>query len=203
VLAAPARAEPPPSHVLVAAALLWLPIEFRALPPLAVAGGTDVSRGLGLLDALWLFLVAQPLRGIRFAVRARDVALAVAAFGAFAAVALPLGFATGFIAWHPQLALPHAAAVPPFVFLAIALPEEFLFRGLIQNALERLLSPRAALAVASLVFGLAHLPDPRNVLLATIAGAAYGWVYRRTGRVTAAAVTHALVDAVWVLLLRA
>jgi membrane protease YdiL (CAAX protease family) len=37
--------------------------------------------------------------------------------------------------------------------------------------------------------------------LATIAGVAYGWVYVRTGKVTASAITHALVDAVWVILL--
>jgi len=56
--------------------------------------------------------------------------------------------------------------------------------------------------VASVVFGLAHFPDPRYMLLAAFAGLAYGWVYERTGKITASAITHALVDAVWVVLLR-
>ena len=212
VALAPARdggdaepAGPAPRVVLAAAALLWLPIEFRLLPPLRVPapGGADVVRFLGLLDALWLFLVARPFRGAGLAPpRGSDLAPAIGAFVAFALVAVPVGLATGFIAWHPRLALPGAVGTPLLIYAAIALPEEFLFRGLIQNALERLLSPRLALGVASVVFGLAHLPDPRYVLLATIAGVAYGWVYRRTGRVTAAAITHALVDAAWVLLLR-
>ena len=37
----------------------------------------------------------------------------------------------------------------------------------------------------------------RYALLATLAGFAYGWVYRRTGRLAAAAVTHGLVDWTW------
>ncbi|HEU4925821.1 MAG TPA: CPBP family intramembrane glutamic endopeptidase [Vicinamibacterales bacterium] len=47
-----------------------------------------------------------------------------------------------------------------------------------------------------------NLPDARYVLLATLAGVAYGWVYQVTRRITASAVTHALVDWMWVLLLR-
>jgi membrane protease YdiL (CAAX protease family) len=81
-------------------------------------------------------------------------------------------------------------------------PEEFLFRGLIQNLLSRWLGVPLGLALASVVFGLSHLPDPRYAVLATIAGVAYGWVYLRTEKVTASAVTHALVDTVWVILLR-
>lgn len=197
--------EPPPLLVLAAAALLWLPIELDLVPALRVPAprGTDVSRFLGLADAIWLFLVAWPLPRAGFAPpRGRDVALAAAAFAVYSLVALPVGFATGFIVWNPRPTFPDAARAPALIYALIALPEEFLFRGLIQNAIERLMAPGAALAVASVIFGLAHLPDPRYVLLATVAGAAYGWVYRRTGRVTAAAVTHMLVDAVWVLLLR-
>jgi hypothetical protein len=42
------------------------------------------------------------------------------------------------------------------------------------------------------------LPDWRYVVLATIAGLAYGLVYQRTQRITASAITHALVDGMWV-----
>jgi membrane protease YdiL (CAAX protease family) len=130
----------------------------------------------------------------------RDAARALAAFLAYAVVALPVGLATGFLVWHPRPG-PTQALSPLLIYLVTALPEEFLFRGLIQNLLTRWLGPRQALAITSVVFGLAHLPDPRYVLLAAIAGVAYGWVYLRTGKITASAITHALVDTAWGVLL--
>ena len=91
---------------------------------------------------------------------------------------------------------------PAIIYLTSAVPEEFLFRGLIQNVFARIVGRGAALIAASVVFGLAHLPDLRYVALATLAGVAYGWVYARTGKITASALTHAAVDWIWVLLLR-
>jgi membrane protease YdiL (CAAX protease family) len=107
--------------------------------------------------------------------------------------------------------------------LFVGVPEELLFRGLIQEAFERLWGPRAGWAWASVLFGLTHVVKHvpklhltggteyrfhlivawlgalnwRYALLATFAGLAYGWVYRRTGRVSAAALTHGLVDWAW------
>jgi membrane protease YdiL (CAAX protease family) len=204
------RPTPPgraPVRELTAVALLWLPIEFRVLPPLPVPSptGADVSRLVGLVAGLQLFLVVRPLAnvGYTFALRAREIAVAATSFLAYAVVALPLGIATGFLHWHPRLAPGAVVATPLLIYLATAVPEEFLFRGLIQNLLARWWRhPRRALGATAVVFGLAHLPDPRYVVLAALAGVAYGWVYERTGRITAAAVTHALVDAAWVLLLR-
>ena len=195
----------PPVRELTAVALLWLPVELRLLPalPVPAPGGYDVARFVGLVDALFLFLIARPLPnvGYTFALRRRDGATAVLAFLTYAAVALPLGFATGFITWRPAVSVGAVVIRPLLIYLVTAVPEEILFRGLIQNLLTRWWEPARALAVSAVVFGLAHLPDPRYVLLAAIAGLAYGWVYQRTGRVTAAAVTHALVDAAWVILL--
>ena len=55
--------------------------------------------------------------------------------------------------------------------------------------------------VAAGVFGLAHLPDLRYVLLTTLAGIGYGWVYTRTGKITASALTHTGVNWIWGLFL--
>ncbi|HEU4641464.1 MAG TPA: CPBP family intramembrane glutamic endopeptidase [Gemmatimonadaceae bacterium] len=195
-----------PLRELAAVALLWLPIELHLLPPLPLPGrgGLDIARFAGLVTALHLFLAARPLQGVGYVhlVRRRELALAVAAFLLFAVVALPIGLATGFLRWGPSGAPVRVLLTPIIIYLATGIPEELLFRGLIQNLLGRWLGARAALPIASVVFGLAHLPDPRYVLLATLAGLAYGWVYQRTGKITAAAVTHALVDATWVVLLR-
>jgi uncharacterized protein len=195
-----------PWRELVAAVVLGSAIKFHLLPRLPVPAprGYDASRLVGLVAGLYLFVVARPLPGVGYvwAIRARDAGAAVLAFLAFAVVALPIGFATGFLVWHPQPSVANALERPLLIYLVTAVPEEFLFRGLIQNLLAGWLGERAGLAIASVVFGLSHLPDPRYALLATLAGLAYGWVYVRTGTITASAVTHALVDAAWVTMLR-
>jgi hypothetical protein len=51
------------------------------------------------------------------------------------------------------------------------------------------------LAVAGAVFGLAHYAGGiQYVLLATIAGIGYGWIYWRTNRIEASILTHFLVN---------
>jgi hypothetical protein len=190
-----------PARELAAALFLWLPIELHLLPALPVPGVRDLGRFVGLADAVWLFVVVRRLPGIGVALRWRDVGLAVAVFLLFASVAVPIGLATHFITWEPRPSASTLVVRPLLIYLLIALPEEFLFRGLIQNLLTRWLGLARALPIAAVVFGLAHLPDPRFVLLATLGGVAYGVVYARTDRITASAITHALVDAMWVLLL--
>ena len=206
IAATPHGRSPGPVRVLAAATALWLPIEFDLLPPLRLPppNGFRATPLVGLTNGLFLFLVAYPVTqvGYTFLLRLREVRIAVLAALAFAAAAVPIGLGTGFLEWNPR-AEPAVLAVAPFaVYLATAVPEEFLFRGLIQNALERWIG-RAGLPVAAVIFGLAHLPDLRYVLLATLAGLAYGWVYARTRRITASAVTHAVVNWIWLLLLRA
>jgi membrane protease YdiL (CAAX protease family) len=204
--ARPTPAGRPPVRDLAVIALLWLPIELHLLPslPLPVSGGYDALPILALVEGLYLFLVARPLDGVgyTFLLTRRDVTRAVVAFAAYAVVAIPIGFATHFITWNPTGDAGRWLVRTTLIYLVTALPEEFLFRGLIQNLLTRWLGPTRALPIASVVFGLAHLPDPRYALLATLAGLAYGWTYLRTGKITASAVTHAVVDGVWGAVLR-
>jgi membrane protease YdiL (CAAX protease family) len=184
---------------------MWLPIEFSLLPsvPLPPPHGFRAAALAALAAGLYVFMVACPVDriGYTFALTVRDIALALLATAVYAVIGVPLGIGTHFLHWHPRVDLVSAAVVPVAIYLATAVPEEFLFRGLIQNALERVLG-RAGLPVAAAIFGFAHMPDPRYVALAALAGLAYGWVYARTRRITASAITHALVDWVWVLLLR-
>src|SRR5262249_47124233 len=194
-----------PWRELAAAASLGLAIKYHLLPtlPIPAPKGYDASRLVGLVAGLYFFLVARPLEGIgyRWSLTKRDVATAVLVFAAYPAIALPLGFATHLILWNPRGSGPDMLLKPIIMYLVTAVPEEFLFRGLIQNLLSRWLGVPLGLAIASIIFGLSHLPDPRYAVLATIAGVAYGLVYLRTGKVTASGITHALVDAVWVILL--
>jgi uncharacterized protein len=198
-------AAPDVLRVLGAAVVLWLPVEFNLLPQLRLPppDGLRAAPFAALATGLYLFLVACPLDriGYTFRLSRRDFRIALIATAAFSVVGLPIGLVSGFLEWNPRLDVVRIAVAPLAIYLVTGVPEEFLFRGLIQNTLERAIG-RAALPIASIVFGLAHLPDLRYVLLATLAGLAYGWVYLVTRRITASAVTHALVDWIWVLLLR-
>jgi hypothetical protein len=73
----------------------------------------------------------------------------------------------------------------------------------VQNLLERRVGRRAALAITAVLFGLSHFNKRsahfnwRYVLLASIAGIFYGRAWRERRRVSASAITHASVDAIW------
>jgi hypothetical protein len=130
-------------------------------------------------------------------------------FLAFAAIAIPLGMRIHFIAWDPSFARVRSL---PIVALGIlfftAWPEEFLFRGLLQNLFSRTFGNQwAGLAVAALIFGLSHIfhapyPNWKYVLLASIAGLFYGHVWMRTGCLLPGALVHGLVDITWHVLFR-
>lgn len=194
-----------PWRELLAAISLGLAIKYHMLPrlPVPAPDGFDASRLVGVVAGLYLFVVGRPTNGVGYtwSVTRRDVATAVVAFAAFAVIALPIGLGTHFLVWHPKSGVANDALQPIVIYLVTGIPEEFLFRGLIQNFLTRWLGRGAGLVLASGIFGLSHYPDPRYIVLATFAGGAYGWVYLRTGKITASGMTHALVDAVWVVLL--
>lgn len=120
---------------------------------------------------------------------------------------LPLAWWTGFVP-RPVIAFSgKTALVALATFLGmlwvVALAEEFFFRGLLQQWLSRSTgSPILGLAMASLLFGAAHLPfrdfpNWRFALLATIAGVFYGLAYARNTSIRASMVTHALVNTTW------
>jgi membrane protease YdiL (CAAX protease family) len=128
----------------------------------------------------------------------------------FACIAIPLGLAMHFISFAPRwTSAAFLPAVALGIFILTAWPEEFLFRGLLQNMLSRLYtSDFAGWCVASLLFGLSHItnghfPNCRYVILATFAGFFYGWTWRKTGSIFASAIVHALVDATWHFFFRA
>lgn len=130
-------------------------------------------------------------------------------FIVFACIAIPLGTGMHFIAFAPQW---HAWSSLLWTSLGIffftAWPEEFLFRGLLQNILSRASkSDLAGWWTASVLFGFSHItnlgfPNWRYVVLASIAGIFYGWTWRKTGSIFASAIVHALVDIFWHFLFR-
>ena len=197
--------EPSLLHVAAAATALWLPIEFGLLPalPIPAPQGFNAAELVAIVAGFYLFLIARPLKGVGYTFRLDrgDFKRAGVALASYTVIAMPLGLATGFLTWSPRITTATLLARPLLIYLMTAVPEEFLFRGLIQNILQHSIGRPSGLAVAAVIFGVAHLPDARCVVLATLAGFAYGWVYSRTGKITASA-THEAVDWLWVLLLR-
>lgn len=160
--------------------------------------------------ALWLFVIRYPLApmGLTWRLDWSDAGNALLGLAAFAVVGLPIGLSTGFLRYNPVFPSVGEALMRALGgYLLVALPEEVLFRGVIQNLLSKSMTPTAlALLVAAVVFGLAHLnnatagfaePNWTYALMASVAGLAYGWVWRRTGKVSASALTHAAVNLIW------
>jgi membrane protease YdiL (CAAX protease family) len=136
--------------------------------------------------------------------KARDFWLPLAGFALVAPVLAVVGIALGFIP-PPHLPVQSAgrmAAAVGLIYAATALPEEILFRALIQNLLMQRFGPGTrTLLAASLIFGCAHLdngpqplPNWRYMILATIAGFAYGKVFQKASTVLSSAGLHMLVD---------
>jgi membrane protease YdiL (CAAX protease family) len=155
------------------------------------------------------FMAIRNLEGVGYRLlwRKGDAIDGLANFAAFALLGIPLGLALGFI--HPHLAsISLGKVVSQFVgiYLTIAIPEELLFRGILQNFLVRSIQqgPRGLYGwlIASVVFGASHLhhspvPNWRYAILATLAGIFYGNAYRARHRLSSSALTHALVDTAW------
>lgn len=194
--------------------LIWLPVEFRWMYGLFPYPGV-LSHTLTVLLAVSVavaaFLLLRRLDGIGYGVDwRRGFGLhVVLGFAIFAALAIPLGLKIRFMAWDPSFArLRSLPLFAPGILLFTAWPEEFLFRGLLQNLLSRSFHNRwAGLAVASIIFGLSHIlhapyPNWKYVLLATIAGLFYGHAWMKTGSLLPGVLVHALVDISWHVLFR-
>jgi membrane protease YdiL (CAAX protease family) len=122
-------------------------------------------------------------------------------FPPLVAVVLVLSVALGYVRWDPKTSGWFPLWAWSNLFLTV-IAEEAFFRGMVQHTLERWFrgrsqGPLEALLLASLAFGLAHAAGgPRYVLLATVAGLGYGWIYQRTRSIGAAILAHAGLNAI-------
>ncbi len=121
----------------------------------------------------------------------------------FLIVAVPLAWVTRLVRLGPGMPVWKIVGIFIGVLWVLALPEEFFFRGLLQQWLAQWTgSPAFALAGASILFGAVHLgfrgfPNWRFALAAAVAGWFYGRAYRQAGSIRASMVTHALVVTLW------
>jgi membrane protease YdiL (CAAX protease family) len=192
--------------------MLWLPIEFAAggsLVPKPAQGYLHaVAYGVAIVLALWLFLIVRGLKGVKYNLprSARDFVNPAIAFAVLAPLLAVLGLALGFL---PPMHAPHVAwwkigSRYLVIFCATALPEEILFRGLIQNwMMQRFGGNNRTLLAAGFVFGCSHLnngpqalPNWRYMILATLAGIVFGGVFQKSSSILSSVSLHAAVDTV-------
>jgi membrane protease YdiL (CAAX protease family) len=202
----------PDWHDWLALAILGIAVDLHIFDQAWPIPGFSAMPKLLFVDAgLYGYLVVRPLSGIGFDFRLRlsDIGIGLREFLYFAPIAILLGFSLRFLHFHQTLGSPiEFAAGWLFTLLFVALPEELFFRGLMLNMLERRVGTNRALAIVSLLFGLAHFNKRaayfnwRYVILAAVAGIFYGraWLARR--RLLASSITHATVDTVWSIWLR-
>jgi membrane protease YdiL (CAAX protease family) len=197
-----------------AAMLIWLPVEFRWMYRV-FPYPTELTHSLTILLALGAgvaaFVLLRRMDSIGYAIvwRRGFGANVAIHFLIFTVIAVAVGIEIGFLKFDPTLARLRSLplAVVGITFFT-AWPEEFLFRGVLQNLLSRTFKNQwAGLAIASVIFGLSHIlhapyPNWKYVFLATIAGLFYGHVWMKTGSLFPGALVHALVDVSWHLLFR-
>jgi uncharacterized protein len=193
---------------------VWLPPPYRLLYhifPYPLPLEHTLSILMALSTAVAAFVLLRGLDGIGYAVEWRGGfgrAFALN-FAVFAAIAIPLGITIGFLTFDPTLARVRSIPVAGVgILFFTAWPEEFLFRGVLQNCLTRSLKNQwAGLLVASVIFGFSHIlhapvPNWKYVLLATIAGIFYGRAWMKTGSLLPGTLVHALIDLSWHVLFR-
>lgn len=151
--------------------------------------------------------------GFGFWPQPREWKIGASYFAVFAAVGGPLAWWLGFAS--PRWPASHGVAggwertslllvVTFFGSLwVLALSEEFVFRGLLQQWMSKWLhSEWGGLLAAALVFGAVHLwmrpfPNWKNAVLAAILGVLCGLAFRQARSIRASMVTHALTITVW------
>jgi len=172
---------------------------------------------LGILGQLmWIrlgLMAVLSLRGMAdvrfsFVPLASEWRVGVQFYAYFIPVAVALGYLLNFARYRPQqldwwkfLLLLIGMF---FAFLwVVALAEEFFFRAFLQTVLaKRLGSNWLGLALASILFGLAHLwfrsfPNWRFAIVGGTAGVFYGLAFQKARSIRASMVTHALVVTTW------
>jgi membrane protease YdiL (CAAX protease family) len=195
----------------LAVALLWLPLEFPAPAARLIAKHAQgflhsVAYGIAILLGVVLFACFRKAAGMKYNLPRgwRDLRLPLVGFTLTAPILAAVGIAIGFIPMPhaPAASVSRMASAAGIIFAATALPEEILFRSMIQNFLmQRFGSGTSTLLLASLIFGAAHLdngpqplPNWRYMIVATIAGFAYGKVFQKSSTVLSSSLLHTMVD---------
>ncbi|MBI2063666.1 MAG: CPBP family intramembrane metalloprotease [Candidatus Yanofskybacteria bacterium] len=192
---------------------LWLPIEYAMWNGWLSAHfhhlAHIIASGTAVILALCLFLLFRGMTGMKYNLPRghRDFILPFYGLLAAAAILIPFGLMLGFIGPFripADLSFIKTAKIFGGIIIGIALPEEILFRGLIQNWLmQKFGASNMTIFAAALIFGLAHLnngpqalPNWRYMFVATVAGFIYGKVFQKSSSIFSSAGLHASVNTI-------
>ena len=177
-----------PLYILLTASLPWFFLDRQLWLPVIYA--------LVLVLCLWhlqaRFVSMVGLLGLNLGWRG----LARAAL-----LGLAIGIPSGTIEYLvlPQPAVPVLGASTllrdvVYMLFFVGLGEELLFRGIIQRELTEAVGWKWALFLASLLFSIMHLTwrSAPELVFTFLAGAFFGYLYRRTGNLAACTVYHAV-----------
>ncbi|HOF17984.1 MAG TPA: CPBP family intramembrane metalloprotease [Phycisphaerae bacterium] len=210
-----------PAHVLVLLAMKVLADSLAASLPdprfqaIALAGGQVFWVALALLVARQTFRFGLR-RGMGFSARHWPYDTGRGIFGYFASLPAVIALAAAgswllyqydpalleekthrLIRLLGQLHGPWKAVL--FVGAAVLAPlaEEVFFRGILQSMMRRYTrSPWAAVAIASVVFGLLHMDTPQYIPALIVLGIVLGYNYERSGRLLGPIVLHVMFNGV-------
>lgn len=112
-------------------------------------------------------------------------------------IILILSYAFGYVRFEPKLAPKlWLWMISNLFFTCIA--EEGLFRGFFQEYLSSFkykYTEYIAIVIPALFFGAIHFPGGiKYVILATVAGSLYGWIYKVTHRIEASMLAHFMLN---------
>jgi len=194
----------------LALAVIAVPVKLRWLNQLWPYPDAHLKYALTVLLAMnvaivgFIFIRRLDSTGYSLSWSANQGLIVLAAVIVIAAVDIPAGMALHFLHWAPgHVPLKSLPSNIVVIFFFTAWPEEFVFRGLLQNMLSRTIkNENAGLLTASIIFGAAHIangnfPNWRYALLAIFAGLAYGITWRKAGNIFASALVHTTVDVIW------
>ena len=210
--------------------ILWFPINFRLVPQLTlppVQGIVPLFNIIAVILLIIAFLVIRNLEdiGLVWRLKGDEIRISIQYFIIGLFIIIIIGFITGFFELSKRLPSTfEMLGMFMSIGFFIALPEELLFRGIIQNFIEKSFQRHRyntwiALVISAIIFGLAHGNDAIGpvidvnlrsfgiwhcpwayMIVATIAGIFYGLTYIKTRKVTAAALVHLLVNWFWMVL---
>lgn len=172
---------------------------FRKLP-LGILGYLALRR---LCAMVMLVERRVPCIGYGFVPTWSECKIGLRHFAYFLIVGVPLVWATRLVRLGPGMPVWKIAVTFLGMLWIVALPEEFFFRGLLQQWLTQWTGkPALALVGASILFGAAHLgfrafPNWKFALAAAVAGWFYGRAYQQAQSIRAGMLTHALVVTLW------
>jgi uncharacterized protein len=191
--------------MFIAAVALTRLLRHQYIAPIRRVPMDILGQLMWIRTGAFVLLAVRRVQGVGFGFwpRTQDWKFGAAYYLMFLPLGALLSYAIGFAQPHlPSTGWERTSIMAVGTFFGIlwvvALGEEFLFRGLVQQWLgEWLRNPWAGLILASLLFGLSHLwygtfPNWRFSILAGCAGVFYGLAFRKAQSIRCSMVAHAL-----------